>query len=276
MELFCLGRGNYTERDIQEAARAFTGWEVRRNEFRFNRLENDTRQKTVLGQTGDWTGDDVLRILLAHPGTARFLARKRVRAGSETAQPPAALLEPLAEGLRQHDTTGSRTKHTGSAAVLLAACHSAARQGPVELAVGLVRALDASVNAFALADDLKSLGQAVFFPPNVKGWDGGTAWINSATLVGRANLAWRGQRRQPAQTRVPFPLAALIGIDQPAAQATRLIDLLLAGPLPDAVRVQLAAIASRPDENERSRLGLSRPSPRCQNFNCHSVSLVDL
>lgn len=258
MELFCLGRGNYTERDIQEAARAFTGWEVRRNEFRFNLLEHDAGQKTVLGQTGAWTGDDVLRILLAHPGTARFLVGKLFRTlVSEAAQPSAALLEPLAEGLRQHDYDLAWLAQTMLGSRLFYSPHALRQRvkGPVELAIGLVRALDASVNVFALADDLKSLGQAVFFPPNVKGWDGGTAWINSSTLVGRANMVWAlvsGDSRLKA--RVPFPLASLTGIDQPAAQAARLIELLLAGSVPDAVRVQLAAIAAAPDENERSRL----------------------
>jgi uncharacterized protein (DUF1800 family) len=258
MELFCLGRGNYTERDIQEAARAFTGWEVRRDEFRFDRPEHDEGQKNVLGQTGAWNGDDVLRILLGHPGTARFLVGKLFRAlVSESAEPPAALVEPLAEGLRQHDYDLAWLVKTILGSRLFYSPHAVRQRvkGPVELAIGLLRATEASANMFALADELQNLGQAVFFPPNVKGWDGGTAWINSSTLVGRANLAWSlvgGDGRLKARPSLPR-LSALAGVDQPAAQAARLVELLLAGPLPDAVRVQLAAIAAAPDEDERLR-----------------------
>ncbi len=94
----------------------------------------------------------------------------------------------------------------------------------------------------------------MFYPPNVKGWDGGAAWINSATLVGRANLVWgllsdRGGRykTRPALDR----LAALSGAEEPAAVSRRAAELLLACPLPDAVYVQLAAIAAGDDEHNR-------------------------
>src|SRR5205823_5751306 len=95
MELFSLGIGNYTEHDIKEAARALTGWEVRRNEFWFNEREHDVGQKTVLGRAGNWNGDDVLGILLEQPATARFLVRKLFRFFvNETADPPEQLVEP--------------------------------------------------------------------------------------------------------------------------------------------------------------------------------------
>ena len=259
MELFCLGIGNYSEHDIKEAARAFTGWELRQDQFRFNRYQHDAGQKTVLGQTGAWTGDDVLRILLQQPATGRFLVRKLFRyLVSETADPPAALIEPLATGLRQHDYDLSWLVRTILNSNLFYS-PLALRQrvkGPVELAVGLVRSLEASVNTYALHEDLQKLGQGVLFPPNVKGWDGGTAWINSSTLVGRANLVWAivsGDGRMKARI-MPEKLAALAGAHQPAAKATRLEELLLACPLPDAVGVQLASIASASDGGERQRL----------------------
>lgn len=259
MELFCLGIGNYSEHDVKEAARAFTGWELRQGQFRFNRHQHDAGPKTVLGQTGAWTGDDVLRILLDQPATGRFLARKLFRyLVSETADPPAALIEPLATGLRQHDYDLSWLARTVLSSNLFYS-PLALRQrvkGPVELAVGLLRALETSVNTYALHEDLQKLGQGVLFPPNVKGWDGGTAWINSSTLVGRANLAWEivgGDGRMKTRI-VPERLAALAGADQSAAKATRLQDLLLASPLPEAVQVQLASIATASDGGERQRL----------------------
>lgn len=259
MELFCLGIGNYSEHDIKEAARAFTGWELAHGAFRFNRYQHDAGQKTVLGQTGAWTGDDILRILLEQPATARFLVRKLFRfLVSETADPPAALIEPLAAGLRQRDYDLSWLTRTMLTSNLFYSPHAVRQRvkSPVELAVGLLRSLEASVNAFALHEDLRKLGQAVLFPPNVKGWDGGAAWINSSTLVGRANLVWAiasGDGRMKARF-APEKLAALAGADQPAAKAGRLVDLLLACPLPDAVQVQLVAIASDSNGGQRQRL----------------------
>ena len=258
MELFCLGIGNYSEHDIKEAARAFTGWELRQNEFRFNRYQHDAGQKAVLGQTGAWTGDDVLRILLEQPAAGHFLVRKLFRwLVSETAHPPAALIEPLAAGLRQHDYDLAWLVRTVLSSNLFFSPHAVRQRikGPVELAIGLLRSLESSANTVALQEDLRKLGQAVFFPPNVKGWDGGTAWINSSTLVGRANLIWAiagGDGRMKARV-LPEKLTALPGVDQPAARVGRLVDLLLACPLPDAVQVQLVSVASAADGGERQR-----------------------
>jgi uncharacterized protein (DUF1800 family) len=101
MELFSLGVGNYTEKDIREAARAFTGWHTDGTGFRFNASEHDTDPKTVLGKTGDWDGDDVVSIILDQPAAARFLVRKLyVYLVSETS-PPDALLEPLCTAFRK-------------------------------------------------------------------------------------------------------------------------------------------------------------------------------
>src|SRR5581483_3050586 len=104
MELFSLGVGNYTEKDIREAARAFTGWHTDGDEFRFNPQLHDGAPKTVLGQTGAWDGGDVVRIVLVQPAAARFLVRKLYRfLISENATPPDALLEPLCERFRKSD-----------------------------------------------------------------------------------------------------------------------------------------------------------------------------
>jgi uncharacterized protein (DUF1800 family) len=259
MELFCLGIGNYSEHDIKEAARAFTGWELRQEQFRFNRYQHDAGQKTVLGKTGAWTGDDILRILLDQPSAGRFLVGKLFRyLVSETTDPPAALLEPLATGLRQRDYDLAWLVRTVLSSNLFYSPYAVRQRvkSPVELAVGLLRSLEASVNTYALHEDLQKLGQGVFFPPNVKGWDGGAAWINSSTLVGRANLAWAivgGDGRMKARYN-PEKLAALAGVDQPAAKAARLEELLLSCPLPDAVQVQLVSIASATDGGPRQRL----------------------
>jgi uncharacterized protein (DUF1800 family) len=259
MELFCLGIGNYSEHDIKEAARAFTGWELSHGQFRFNRYQHDAGAKTVLGQTGAWTGDDILRILLEQPATARFLVGKLFRfLISESADPPETLIEPMAASLRQRDYDVAWLTRTILTSNLFYSPYAVRQRikSPVELAVGLLRSLEASVNLFALHEELRKLGQAVLFPPNVKGWDGGTAWINSSALVGRANLVWAIVSRDSALKArfTPEKLAAMGSADQPAAQAARLVELLLACPLPDAVQVQLVAIASDNNGSHRERL----------------------
>jgi uncharacterized protein (DUF1800 family) len=101
MELFSLGVGNYTERDIREAARAFTGWHIDGETFHFDARSHDSGPKTVLGQTGAWDGGDVVRIVLGQPAAARFLVRKLYHfLISEKADPPPALLEPLCASFR--------------------------------------------------------------------------------------------------------------------------------------------------------------------------------
>ena len=249
MELFCLGIGHYTEHDIKEAARAFTGWELRKDEFRFNRYQHDDGLKSLLGKSGRFTGDDVLAILLEQPATARFLVRKLFRyLVSETAEAPDALLEPLAAGYRAagYDMTWLLRTMLGSNFFYSPHALRQRIKSPVEFAIGFLHALEGSANTYALANDLRDLGQAVFFPPNVKGWDGGSAWINSSTLVGRANLVWNilSDRDGRFNTRLALDrLAALNGADDPAAISRRLADLLIGFPLPDAVYVQLAAVA---------------------------------
>lgn len=260
MELFALGLGNYTEHDIKEAARAFTGWELRQGEYRFNRSQHDAGPKTVLGQTGPWTGDDVLRILLMQPAASRFLVRKLFRQlVCETSEPPERLIEPLATVLRVRDYDLAWLAQTmlGSRLFYSPLAMRQRIKGPVEFAIGLLRAVDATANTYALADSLRTLGQAVFFPPNVKGWDGGTTWINSATLVGRANLVWDllSDREGRFKTRVRLErLGALAGMQDAAQQARRLVELLLSFDVPERVAVQLTAVAadaSAGDEHAR-------------------------
>jgi uncharacterized protein (DUF1800 family) len=210
MELFTLGVGNYTEKDIREAARAFTGWHTNAQvnpgyyqpgmegqaRFVFTSSQHDYGEKTLFGQQGKWDGGDVVRILLEQPAAARFLVRKLYRAFvSEGAEPPDRLVEPLAEQLRKSDYDIGGLLRTILVSRLFFSNHAYRRRvkSPVEYVVGLTRTLDVQNSvglSTALAVTLESMGQKLFAPPNVKGWDGGRAWLNSATLVARHNVAW--------------------------------------------------------------------------------------
>ena len=79
MELFSLGIGHYTEKDVREAARAFTGWEIKDDAAVFNAARHDAGEKTVLGQTGKWKGDDIVRICLEQKSAPGFIVGKLYR-----------------------------------------------------------------------------------------------------------------------------------------------------------------------------------------------------
>ncbi|MCH7729352.1 MAG: DUF1800 family protein, partial [Planctomycetes bacterium] len=97
MELFCLGLGNYTEKDIQEIARCFTGWEVRRGKFVFNKYQHDKGEKAFLGRRGRFGGEDAIRIVVAQDAAPRFIVEKLIRYFVfDEPRPPAALIEPQA------------------------------------------------------------------------------------------------------------------------------------------------------------------------------------
>lgn len=195
MELFTLGEGSYTERDIKEAARAFTGWSVDRDSatFVFRRGIHDYGGKTVLGKTGNFDGDQVLDILLARPETARFVTRKLWKE-FVSPLPDEGEVARMAEIFRTsgYDIGKLMRVVLTSDAFYAAANRAALIKSPVEFVVGTLRQFDVdapSLRPFVLASAL--LGQNVFSPPNVKGWPGGESWINSATLLGRKQFVDR-------------------------------------------------------------------------------------
>ncbi len=194
LELFCLGVGNYSEHDIQQLARCFTGWEVRNGAFRFNRFQHDRGEKEFFGRKGAFSGEQAVDVVLEQPSVAAFLVRKIVQEFvADEPQIDDAYLAPLVEKFRASrlDLGALMTTVLGSRAMLERPPIGYKVRSPIEFAVGWLRSMDATTNLQALANDLSQLGQLLFFPPNVKGWPGGRAWINSTTLAGRANLIRR-------------------------------------------------------------------------------------
>ncbi len=192
MELFSLGIGHYTEKDIREAARAFTGWEIQGNQAVFNAKEHDPGTKTVLGRTGHFKGEDIVRICLEQKSAAGFIAGKLFRfLVSETIPATPELLAPLAEQFRSSGYDfGALVRTVLSSNLFFSpAAYRTRVKAPVEFALGIVRGLEGRVGTTALGEALEGLGQNVFHPPSVKGWDGGTTWLNGQTLLFRQNLA---------------------------------------------------------------------------------------
>jgi uncharacterized protein (DUF1800 family) len=192
MELFSLGIGHYTEKDIREAARAFTGWEIQGTKAVFNPKQHDDGKKTVLGETGNWSADDIVRICLEQQSAAPFIVGKLYRfLISESITPTAELLEPLAQQFRSSGYDfGALVKTMLSSNLFFSPLVYRTRiKSPVDFVLNIVRGLEGKIGATALAQSLEQLGQNLFSPPSVKGWDGGKTWLNGQTLLFRQNLA---------------------------------------------------------------------------------------
>jgi hypothetical protein len=261
LELFTLGTGQYTENDVREAARAFTGWRTFDGNFEIDASLHDAAEKIILGKRGSWNGDDVVQIVLERPAAAMFLTRKLYRwLVSEAVEPPDRLLAPLADAFRQSDYNVAevvrmilRSRHFYSA--------HAYRQRvktPVEFAIGAIRAAATSpVPMKPLAQHIESMGQSLFAPPNVKGWVGGRNWLNTAMILARHELAYSlvlgalvdqdAGRGAPTPDQASGPVCdvvSLVGAEKLIkAQdiVSYLLDMFLQGDVPDEARTKLIA-----------------------------------
>lgn len=191
MELFTLGRGQYTETDVKEAARAFTGWQFDRDgSFRFRANLHDDGEKTVLGTTGRLTGDDVIDILLKKPETAAFITRKiwRFFVNEQIDEP---MVRKLSDRFYRSGYDMAALMHEiFSADFFYESRNLGCRiKSPVELMVGLRRMLPMHMtNPDVQLQMQRVLGQVLFYPPNVAGWPGGKDWIDGASLMYRMQI----------------------------------------------------------------------------------------
>ena len=263
MELFSLGVGNYSEHDIREAARALTGFTLRADQFQFDAALHDDGSKTIFGQRGNFGGDDVARLVLDQPAAAMFIAGKLFREFVADQAPPPALLEPLAGQLREtnYDIHQALSTLLRSQLFFSPAAYRARIKSPAEYMAGLLRVFGSRVQVAGLAEAMAGLGQSLFAPPNVKGWDGGPAWLNTATIIARHNLAWDMVRGGYA----PPDAAALLRADQqaksPRQQLALACDIFLQGDLAPQARQRLLHLAENKTKpiNELVHLLLTMP-----------------
>jgi uncharacterized protein (DUF1800 family) len=195
MELFTLGEGSYSEQDIKEMARAFTGWSIDREtgEFLFRRGIHDNGAKTIFGKRGYFEGDQALDLLLRRPETAQFITRKLWKE-FVSPTPDEAEVSRLAGVFRDSGYNIAKLMKAmlTSDAFYAAENRAILVKSPVEFVVGTVKMFDIktpNLRPFVFASAL--LGQNIFTPPNVKGWPGGETWINTATLLGRKQFVDR-------------------------------------------------------------------------------------
>ncbi len=192
MELFTMGRGHYTEDDVKEAARAFTGWAFNgQGEFVFRPKQHDDGEKKFLGKTGNFDGDDILNILLEHKQTAIFITQKVYRFFVSDEKIDDKRIKKLASDFygSKYDI-GSLLRNIFSAGWFYEEGIPGAKiKSPVELLVGYQRMIPMQfADHKTILNVQRVLGQYLFNPPNVAGWPGGTTWIDSSSLVTRMRL----------------------------------------------------------------------------------------
>jgi uncharacterized protein (DUF1800 family) len=182
MELFTLGEGHYTESDIKEAARAFTGYRINEPDqsFRFAPLQFDSGPKNFMGKTGPWNGDQIIDFIVSQAQCARLIAAKIWKFFAYDVPEP-DLIDALASELRNghYELRPFMKRLFSSEEFYSSQTRDSQIKSPVQLLVQALRTLpipfpDSSVLEFAF----RQMGQVPFFPPNVKGWDGGKSWIN--------------------------------------------------------------------------------------------------
>lgn len=257
MELFCLGEGNYSEKDVQQLARCFTGWEIKQGRFRFNRYQHDSGPKEILGKSDSFPDGSAIDWIVDQPQAARFIVSKLIRAFiCDEPAPSVALVEPLAQELREHGWNIGHTVQRILASQLFFSDFIIGRKvrSPVDLAVGLLRSLEGSANTQQLANEMHQVGQGLFYPPNVKGWDGGRTWINSATILARTNMI--GRLLSDDKTRFGGGKLAeylnRLGADSPAKRIDLFSELLLAVPLANPVRERLEQLDKEVKDRSRA------------------------
>ncbi len=192
-ELFTLGEGNYTEADIKEASRAFTGYRIKdRTDFFFQKNLHDKTPKTVFGEKGNWDGDDIIDIIFKQPAAKTFLIRELIKFYLTEQAVPEAYIEALGEKWADHGFSLSYLTETFFQSRLF--FHPAYRgnlvKSPIHFYIGLCQDLRLDVVPFdsRVLRSMNVMGQSFYNPPNVRGWLYGEHWINSTTISGRRQV----------------------------------------------------------------------------------------
>ena len=226
MELFTIGIGSYTDADVREAARAFTGWRIDKQTGTFSQQPRnfDAGVKTLLGQTGAFTGEQVVTLLTKNPASARFVASKLWSRFAYPVLPDDGIVSDLAPGFA---ADGDITKLMRALLNHPQFVSVKARQGlvkqPVEYVVGALRALGLRPSGLEiigpnLPQALKNLNQVPFEPPSVGGWPQNGYWVSTATELARLRLATQLVAKADASWLTdaadrPSALAARLGVD---------------------------------------------------------------
>lgn len=278
-ELFVLGEGNYTEADIKEAARAFTGYRTRPDGgFRFDPRQQDRREKTVFGAKGTFTGDDVIELAYSQPAASTFLPREMARFYLSDAALPPEHIKALGDSWRAagFDLRTLVRQFFGSRMFFAPEFRGNFIKSPIQFYLGFVQdmGLDVAPIPRLTLTPLRQMGQALFYPPNVRGWVGGRQWIYSATLTARRQFMESlfntiDENTLNADEQIEIVAARTNGIQHftvtdpdleplarlsPPAATERLVTNLLPGTPATAVRENLQQFIASGPPDPRQRL----------------------
>jgi uncharacterized protein (DUF1800 family) len=303
LELFSLGVGNYSEQDVRQCSRAFTGWTIRNAalhtarvardsvwpygrldwQFEYREDDHDDREKTFLGHTGAFNGEEIIEIICRQPATARFIARHLYNffvadeppVPAWQTVPPAdpAAIQTLMQAFVKHDYDMRSVLRVLFNADFFKRARFARVKSPAEFVVGTVRL--AGGHRFPAVDDIQLaleagyMGQQLLDPPSVEGWHTGPEWINSATLMSRVNFASQ-QLAEVSQPGVRSIIARLRA-QGPRLSPERLVDgcLDLMGPLSVEARTRqqlVDQVASAGDVNFTSEAAAASSAERIRDL----------
>ncbi|MBI2957598.1 MAG: DUF1800 domain-containing protein [Chloroflexi bacterium] len=246
MELFSMGIGNYTETDVRQSARAFTGWLLARKVFTFNPNQHDWGVKTFLGRTGNFDGDDIIDIIMGQPVTAEFISRKLFSFFAYD-DPSPEVVSRLAGTLRASNYSIREVVREilKSPEFYSPRAYRAKIKSPAELIASTVRTLGVDTDAAGLPGYADRAGQILFNPFDVEGWRGGAEWINSNTLMQRLNFANTVAIARSGNFRFnPLETTQRLGLATADQVIAHFAGLLLDGNMPDEERGILKAFAS--------------------------------
>ena len=191
MELFTIGRGNYTEEDIKESARAFTGWNFNPDtyEFIYREKDHDDGVKTFMQQSGNFNGETIIDIILRKKETAYYLCKKFYRFFVNEQLDEAHVTELASYYYQNNYDTGKLLKKIFTADWFYDAINIGANiKSPIEFIVGFSKSFGIVPTDDSILKLQRALGQILFYPPNVAGWPGGKNWIDSSTLLLRLKV----------------------------------------------------------------------------------------
>jgi uncharacterized protein (DUF1800 family) len=259
MELFTTGIGHYTEDDVRESARAFTGWTLKggtqlryTTASAFNPKYFDSGQKTFMGKTGNFTGDDIVEMLVPLRATAERLST-RLFSFFAYPNPEPEIVRHLADTFQQsHYNVGAVVREIFAMdAFYSPKAYRALIKSPAELAAQTLRATSSDAKAFgAAATASAAMGQVLFYPPNVAGWPAGTSWINSSTLLTRLNFVNGAAQRMRSSS--------------PSSSLDQLTSTLVDGNLSPTTKDGLQAFAAAHPQSQAGLLFMVLATPEFQ------------
>ncbi len=264
LELFTMGVGNYTERDVYECSRAFTGWTISPKlprfhmgrfdwNFEYRANDHDDGLKTFLGHTGNFDGEDIIDIVLAQPATARFIARHlysffvadEVQVPAWQTVPPRdpEAIAIIADALVESEFDMRHTLRALFNSNFFKRARFAKIKNPTEVVVGALRMVGGaelpSLEVYDYCNHITYMGQDLLNPPSVEGWHSGAEWVNSSSLMKRANFVadMVGQVDRPGVRRIIERVGA--SDTTPASTVDQCLDALGPVAVSDETRAEL-------------------------------------